>query len=242
MKCVKKRGVIVYLSPQGEANRRVGLYTEEGMLYFTIYGARSSKNHHRSSLNLFNMGRFEFTIGANNIHKFVDAQIFERCLALSSDIKVYYAACVGAEIVKIMVGAEHEMQFNVLVHFLLYLINIHTAWQGALIIFLWRSLIYNGWQPNIPSIQSANNRCYIRYLVSDGFVWVSKQDAEFYYNVIEYTSIERLVQSNKKNYSESCALLDLLDTLILQKLIEVLFDIWQHTIGYKLKASEFVVH
>lgn len=248
MEQVKKRGVIVYITEQGESHRRVGLYTEEGMLYFTLYGARSAKGHTKSILSMFTMGTFLFVLGSRNVYKYVDVQVFDSAMALSNTLEFYYSACVGAEIVRLMVGADHELQFKVLVDFLLWLINpAHQEWRSALMLFLWRSLVYNGWQPKIPqktNFPNAHSQ-YVRYVDPDGFVDATDMSflsiSELSPSLIQYDLISILEQCKNTNFSKSCELIRKFESNKLQSLIEVLFAIWHNILGRKLHSAQFVI-
>lgn len=271
MQRIEKRGVVVYVSPQGEANKRVGLYTEEGMLYFTIYGARSSKGHTKSALSLFTMGRFVFSTGDKSSLRFVDVNIYEMGTSISEKLEVYYAACTAAEVVKTAIGAEHEMQFKLLVDYLLFLIHCPQFWTSGLALFLWRSLVYNGWQPETPDfmhnisyknthisksnkniksedIQNTDNMvvkegniCF-SYSISDGFLALYEKKVDANGLFFQYSLIELFIKSDSEIFGDVCMKLNNFTLHELQDFISILFSIWHNILGYKLKLSNFVLH
>lgn len=118
---VQVRGVVVYAGHSGEHNSRIGLYTEEGLLYATAYGGKSLKSSVRGSDALLSMGRFSLEENKNGFFKIYDAAIYENCYALSRVLSCYYAACSCAEIVKYIQADDHAAQFKLLADALLFL-------------------------------------------------------------------------------------------------------------------------
>lgn len=257
MKRSEKRGVVVFVSPHSEANKRIGLYTEEGMVYFTVYGARSSKGHNKSVLSLFTMGRFIFKEGGKRALQFVDVEIYDIAMKISNDIEVYYAACTGAELVKKMIDAEHSLQFKILIDFFLFLLERPQQWHEALIVFFWRSLVCNGWQPKTPLYMQASNsdddiisenasgsagQSYVYYTISEGFSEQMTERTESYASSLPSNIIALLLHSDAVLFKDICQSLEVFAPKDLQKCIAVFFDIWQGILGYKLTLSNFVIH
>ena len=248
----EKRGVVVYVAPQGETNRVIGLYTEDGMIYFTLYGAKSARKHIKSACSLLTMGRFTFNVSTTGVYKFVDIQIFDNGISLSRNIELYYAACAGAELVKLMVGAEHKVQFKTLVDFLLLLIkgdnntqdnnaiDDNTIWKYGLVVFLWQSLLHNGWLPEVPHTLSQHT--YIRYISTKGLVSVSKQEEEYMSDAIEYSIIHTLLAHDDDHFNRIVSILMSLKINNISNVIAMLFKIWHAMLGFKLALFDFVIH
>lgn len=133
------------------------------MVYVTAFGARKSRNLNKRSLSLFVMGRVTVESRKNSAFTLKDMEIYNNSEALSVTLPAYYTACICVELARAAVGADHRLQFRILVEILLYLIeNAGKQWREALAVFLWQSLENNGWQPELPSTISAH-----RYWVLD---------------------------------------------------------------------------
>ncbi len=152
------RAVSVYKSPLGEMHQRLGFYTEEGMIYTTIYGAKKSKDLSKRALSLFVMGTICVEKRGSNRIDFKTIDVYSNAEGLSQHLPSYYASCLCAELVRFLIGAEHKEQFKVLVDTLLYFLeNKGRNWKEALVLFLWKSLRYNGWQPELPASSKTND-------------------------------------------------------------------------------------
>lgn len=156
MKCHSRvRGVVVSTTAVGESNSGIRIYTEAGLLYAMAYGGRSVKSSVRGSNALFTMGNFALEQNKSHYYKIYDILVYEHCYELSSSLPCYYAACACVELVRYLEGSQHDMQFKTLIDVLLYLVSLCRGEKGehslrahaALLVYLWRSLCYNGWHP-----------------------------------------------------------------------------------------------
>lgn len=237
MQQITLRGVVVYVKSHGESNRRIGVYTEEGMKYVTLYGAKSARKHLQSACALFTMGRFTFT-SYKHSYKIIDIEVYDYGRTLVNTLEIYYAACAGVEIVRKMIDAEHSRQFKCLVDYLLFLISTpDVLWKHALIIFLWRSLHYNGWQPELP--QSGT---HVYYRSGQGFVSISHSTIDNSVNCILYTTLRILYEGDVKKYTHAVEDLSAIHSQELSVLMKILFQIWHEILGYTLSLEKFVIH
>ena len=209
------RGIVVSVEKSGEKNSRLQIYTEMGLLYATAYGGRGLTSSLRGSDALFSMGRFSLEEGRSGFYKLYDAVIYEHCFSLSSSLACYYGACFMAEIVRYMQGTHHTSQFKMLVDALLYAVSISSKehiqsirdgdvrWYHAtrvavmLLVFLWRSFLFNGWQPS--TLHSHESTPHSRWVltIQDG-VFVPAHATDVY--AMRYDYIQMMQNTDKKPF------------------------------------------
>ena len=241
------RGVLVYIIPKADIHQQLGFYTEKGMIYITAYGSRKSKNLHKRTLSIFTMGKIFVIKTKNKKYTFKDIEVYKNGEHLGANLLLYYSSCVCIELVRYLVGADHHIQFKLLVDVLLYSVSSSTVhWKESLAFFLWQSLANNGWQPDFTSIAIGQHNDDEKWLLfQNGKVIPYVNNTNNFCNdetkcVLSY-SLAFLLQNISKLHSKlAIESFSHINSQLLSQFVKFLIHQWKYLLGRKLMSMSFL--
>ncbi len=118
------RVIITQLIPQGETHTRVKLYSEEGIYWATVFGARSTRISYKRHIQVLSMGAMSLSKKKGGFYTIQGFELYESCYELSRYYRYYCVAHALLELALLFESEENVAQFRSLVSHMLKLVSV----------------------------------------------------------------------------------------------------------------------